>query len=110
MTKNENWGGNRKGAGRVATIKRNYCHYYLSKEENEIELELTSAFKKVEAEINRELAKELKCKQYEIADIVYQKVLAKRKNLIDQVIEDINNDDLRKEIKEEIIQQRQSKF
>ena len=52
--------------------------YSLSKEENEIELEVTSAFKKVEAQINRDLAKELKCKQYEIADIVYKKILAHR--------------------------------
>lgn len=108
MTKNENWGGNRKGAGRVAAVKRTYCHYYLSKEENEIELEVTSAFKKVEAQINRDLAKELKCKQYEIADIVYKKILAHRKTLMDQVIKDINKVDLIKEIKEEIIKERQS--
>ena len=108
MKKNENWGGNRKGAGRVAAVKRTYCHYYLSKEENEIELEVTSAFKKVEAQINRDLAKELKCKQYEIADIVYKKILAHRKALMDQLIKDISNDDLSKKIKEEIIKERQS--
>ena len=65
-----------------------------SKEENEIELEVTSAFKKVEAQINRDLAKELKCKQYEIADIVYKKILAHRKTLMDQVIKDLNKVDL----------------
>lgn len=98
------WGGNRKNAGRVSVVQRKYCHYYLSAEEDALEQRLTSAFRQVEAELNRELAKEMKCKQYEVAEEVYQRILEVRTQIIEEAIGKIEA--AKTGIKEGILQDR----
>ena len=82
-------GGVRAGAGRVGVIKRKYCHYYLSTEEDKTMRNLVSAIRQVETEITRELSKELKCKQYEIAEEVYQHMLQIEEKIISEAIKKV---------------------
>lgn len=75
------WGGTREGAGRVSVIERKYRHFYLSLEEEKIDRQIVDAFKATEAELKRTLAKQLKCRQYEVEERVYKKLLALRETL-----------------------------
>jgi len=89
MDEGKNWGGNRKGAGRVGVVKRKYCHFYLSQEEEAIDKKVIAAFKNAESQITRELAKTLNCKQYEVVESVHNQILAARERIMAKAIEAI---------------------
>lgn len=106
MDEGKNWGGNRKGAGRVAVVKRKYCHFYLSQEEEAIDKKVIAAFKNAESQITKELAKELNCKQYEVAESVYNQMLASREKIMAKAIEAIEAE--KETIKATILREKQS--
>lgn len=84
--RDENWGGSREGAGRVSVIERKNYYFRLSEAEYAIDQQVFSAWKQVETELNRELAKELKCKQYQVAEDVYNQVLSAREKIMSAAV------------------------
>lgn len=100
----KNWGGTRRGAGRVSVIKRKYCHFYLSEEEDRLEQQVIAAFKETEATITKELAKELGVRQYEVAERVYNKMIAVREKIINEAIAKLETE--RDKVKAELQQEK----
>ncbi|CVK21565.1 hypothetical protein [Sporomusa sphaeroides] len=85
----KNWGGSREGAGRVSVIERKNFYYRLSEAEHVIDKQVISAFKKVETELIKELAKARKCKQYEVVEDVHRQMLQAREKIMDAAKEAI---------------------